>query len=78
MIGPAARAARSRFLSDAILVNAEPWTGDVIRRDPADYRRRSEILTWICANVHCRQWTMNGAYKTGRCNFCTTPRPPGR
>lgn len=49
-----------------------PWTGPVVRRDPASYQRPSEIRTWLCRS--CRSWTMNGAYLSGRCNFCHTPR----
>jgi excisionase family DNA binding protein len=47
----------------------------VERRDPASYQRKSEHLTWRCPNVGCGQWTMNGAYKVGLCNFCSEPRP---
>lgn len=48
------------------------WTGPVERRDPATYQRRSEIQTWLC--YACRTWTMHGAYKVGRCNWCHEPR----
>ena len=44
-------------------------------RDPALSYRPCLHLTWRCANEHCRQWTMNGSWLTGRCNFCFTPRP---
>jgi hypothetical protein len=53
----------------------QAWTGPVVRRDPAAIRQQSVHETWVCANEWCRQWTMNGAYRTGRCNFCQTPRP---
>lgn len=36
----------------------------------------SVALTWLCS--HCRSWTMRGAWKVGRCNFCHTPRPDER
>jgi hypothetical protein len=50
------------------------WTGPVVRRDPDVVRQPSVQLTWRCSNRHCRQFTMNGAHATGRCNFCQTPR----
>jgi len=37
-------------------------------------RYQSVWLTWMCANPFCRQWTMDGAYRTGNCNFCQAPR----
>jgi hypothetical protein len=39
-------------------------------------RPRSVHETWRCANRWCSQWTMHGAHRTGRCNFCQEPRPP--
>jgi hypothetical protein len=51
------------------------WTGPVERRDPDVVRQRSVHLTWRCPARHCREFTMNGAYKVGRCNFCHEPRP---
>lgn len=68
------RSAAQRKGNLAKTLPAEGWTGPVVRRDPASYQRRSEHLTWMCKNAHCRQWTMNGAYQRGRCNFCETPR----
>lgn len=50
------------------------WSGPVIRRDPATYQRPSQLLTWRCANVHCREWTMPHAFEPDRCNFCGTTR----
>lgn len=32
----------------------------------------SEVRTWPCSN--CREWTNDGAYRTGTCNHCGTPR----
>lgn len=51
----------------------EPWTGPVVRRDPATYQLPSEVQTWLCYS--CRTWTMHGAYLRGRCNWCHEPRP---
>jgi hypothetical protein len=63
------------------------WTGPVVRLgdlsaaervelgDRTLARPRSVHLTWRCAARHCRQFTMHGAYKIGRCNFCHEPRP---
>jgi hypothetical protein len=53
--------------------DAPVWTGPVIRRDPATYQLPSIHHTWRCTG--CRQWTMNGAYLVGRCNFCGVARP---
>jgi len=53
----------------------QAWSGPVERRDPASYRCRSVVQTWMCVNAFCRQWTMHGSYLTGRCCFCQTPRP---
>lgn len=64
------------------------WTGPVVRladltnaervaiggRARADYPP-CEHHTWRCRG--CRQWTMNGAYRSGRCNFCGVPRAQG-
>jgi hypothetical protein len=66
---------RARFVTDAILRNAEPWTGPVVRRDPAAYRQRSQILTWRCENIGCRHWTPKGSRAAGRCLLCHTPKP---
>lgn len=66
----------TRFASDTVWARAvEPWTGPVLRRDPASYRQRSVHYTWRCPNPSCGHWTMNSAWKYGRCNFCGTPRP---
>lgn len=69
--------ARARSLFQTLFNNRDPWTGPVERRAPESYQKRSEILTWRCVNRFCGQWTMNGSYRTGRCNFCQTPRPTG-
>lgn len=68
------RTAAQRFLAALTKRPDRPWTGPVERRPAHTYQRRSEVLTWMCRNPFCRQWTMNGSYKTGRCNFCQTPR----
>lgn len=53
----------------------DAWTGPVERRAERDYRERSTHLTWRCQNPSCGQFTMHGAWRTGRCNFCGHPRP---
>lgn len=53
---------------------AVKWTGPVERRPVASYRLRSVHLTWRCSS--CRSWTMNGAWKYARCNWCSAARPP--
>jgi hypothetical protein len=55
--------------------NDRPWIGPVERRDPVTYRGRSYHETWVCPGPFCGHWTMNGAYKIGKCNFCNTARP---
>ena len=50
------------------------WLGPVERRNPDDVRQRSVQLTWMCPHPYCRRFTMNGAYRVGRCNWCGTPR----
>jgi hypothetical protein len=57
---------------DFFVGHLKPWPGTVVRRDPASYQRRSIVMTWICRR--CRTWTMNGAYKIGRCNWCDEAR----
>lgn len=69
---------RARAEIARMIDNRTPFTGSVIRRAPADYQRRSVHLTWRCVNEYCGNWTMNGAYLVGRCNFCSTPRPAER
>ena len=76
----------------ATRVKPQVWTGPVVRladltatERAALYARAgvtppprpSEVKSWLCVNPHCRQWTMNAAWKWGRCNFCGTPRPTG-
>lgn len=47
-----------------------------------EYRARLAVAstsvhhTWRCRGAYCRQWTMDGAYKTGICNFCGEQRGP--
>jgi len=68
------RRAKENAKRRALAVPKGPkWTGPVERRAPESYQRQSEVLTWFCRQ--CRSWTMNGAYRTGRCNFCQTARP---
>ncbi len=69
------QAVRPRFASDALLANAEPWTGAVVRRLPEDYRRRSEVIPWRCRNLGCGHWTPAGSRAAGMCLLCYTPRP---
>lgn len=66
---------RAKFVTDAIAGNHEPWTGAVERRPRRSYRERSLHYTWRCQAPHCRQWTMRDAWRYGRCNWCSTPRP---
>lgn len=63
----ARRLARARFLSDAVLANAEPWTGPVERRNPATYQRASEILIRRCNRIGCGHWT---ATRLRCCTIC--------
>jgi hypothetical protein len=51
---------------------APGWTGAVIRRDPETYQLPSLVLTWLCKR--CRNWTMRGAWRYGRCNWCDAER----
>ena len=64
----------AKWIVRAAAGELEPWTGAVERRAPATYQERSIHYTWMCENPHCRQWTMNGAWRYGICNFCATPR----
>jgi hypothetical protein len=85
--------ARARFLSDALLANAEPWDGPVVRlRDlsPAELgalglapieTRRSEILTWRCLGAGggaSWHWTPEGSHAAGTCLLCFTSIPVAR
>jgi len=68
-IAEARRRRRARFLSDALLTNAEPWTGAVERLSelgparraalglPAVERRRSVVMIVRCAQRWCGHWT---------------------
>lgn len=81
----------TRFLSDALLANAEPWTGPVRRLGElsssdrvalglaAVERRRSQILTWRCRGAGSGQWhwTPEGSRAAGMCLLCYTPKPAG-
>jgi hypothetical protein len=58
---------------DRELREPKPYPYPVERRDPRTYQRASTHDTWRCPQ--CREWTSNGAYKTGRCNHCGTERP---
>jgi hypothetical protein len=62
----------ARAIAIMVQRTVRPWVGPVERRDPNVVRERSVHLTWMCQ--HCRQWTMNGAHRIGRCNFCNTSR----
>ena len=58
----------------ATRVAPQVYTGPVVRRKPEEYQQPSEQRTWMCPS--CRNWTMRGAWRYGRCNWCDCPRPP--
>jgi len=48
-----------------------PWTGPVIRRDPAVVRQQSEVLIMRCPNTACRHWLRKPTPgKPTRCKVC--------
>jgi hypothetical protein len=64
------------LMIELMVSRLSPWTGPVERRDPATYRTQSQHLTWRCKAPLCGRFAMDGAYLTGFCNFCRTPRHP--
>lgn len=81
------RTKRRREIQHYVTKDEPEWTGPVVRLEQLtdeelralggyarDERPRSVHLTWRCTNPFCGNWTMNGAWRTGRCNFCQTTR----
>lgn len=48
-----------------LFAREKPWTGPVERRDPASYRRPSEVMICKCAN--CKHWTPK---RLATCTIC--------
>jgi hypothetical protein len=54
------------------------YNAPTVIRVAAPAGRAAAHETWFCRAPHCRNWTSNGAYLTGNCNHCGTPKPSTR